>query len=128
VRVDFDGKGIGASPKAGPFQDLGAGAKSYTFWDDATMPALPSLPAAPSNFTVTAASSSENKLAWTNNASNATHMVVERRKEGGDWVIWGYVNTTQDTITDDKLDQASRYQYRIAARNAAGLSAFVSPR
>jgi hypothetical protein len=127
VGVDFDGKGIGASPKAGPFQDLGSSAKSYTFWDDSKLPALPSLPAAPSGLTVTTTSSSENKLAWTNNASNATHMVVERRKEGGDWVIWGYVNTTQDSISDDKLDNAASYQYRIAARNAAGLSAFVSP-
>jgi hypothetical protein len=127
VKVDFNGNAIGASPKAGPFQDLGSSEKSYTFWDDANMPALPSLPAAPSKFTVTAASSTENRLAWTNNASNATHMVVERRKEGGDWVTWGYVNTTQDTISDDRLDSASSYQYRIAARNAAGLSAFVSP-
>jgi hypothetical protein len=127
MTVDFNGNAIGASPKAGPFQDLGSSSKSYTFWDDANLPALPSLPAAPSNFTVTAASSTENQLAWTNNATNAIHMVIERQKDGGSWVTWGYVNTTQDTVMDDQLDSASSYHYRIAARNAGGVSAFVSP-
>jgi hypothetical protein len=127
VKVDFNGNAIGASPKAGPFQDLGSSSKTYTFWDDANLPALPSLPAAPSNFTVTVISSTEKELSWTNNATNATHMVIERQKDGAAWVTWGYVNTMQTTVRDNQLTAGSTYNYKIAARNAAGLSAFVSP-
>jgi hypothetical protein len=127
VKLDFNGNAIGVSPKAGPFQDLGSTSKQYTFWDDANFPTLPSLPAAPSNFSVTTISSTEKELAWTNNATNATHMVIKRQKDGGAWVIWGFVNTMQTSVRDDQLSAGSTYNYQIAARNAAGWSAFVSP-
>ena len=45
---------------------------------------------------------------------------------GGNWQFWGYITTTQDSMLDYDLPTAyNKYEYRIAARNAAGLSAFA---
>jgi PKD repeat protein len=72
-------------------------------------------------------SSTEKELSWTNNATYATHMVVQRQKDGGAWGIWGFVDTTQTTVRDNQLTAGSTYNYKLAARNAAGLSDFISP-
>jgi PKD repeat protein len=42
-------------------------------------------------------------------------------------VIWGFVNTMQTSVRDDQLSAGSTYNYKIAARNAGGWSAFVDP-
>jgi PKD repeat protein len=54
-------------------------------------------------------------------------MVVQRQKDGGAWGIWGFVDTTQATVRDNQLTAGSTYNYKLAARNAAGMSAFVDP-
>jgi len=125
--LDFFGNRIGGTVKAGPFQDLGAGSKTYTFWDDQKLPSLPALPAAPSNVVVTTQSATTMKVTWTNNAPGARFIHVERRIGDGPWVFWGYITTTQDTMLDYDLDtKTNTFDYRIAARNAAGLSPFAT--
>jgi hypothetical protein len=146
IRRDFNGNRIGCNPnpviKAGPFQDLGLSPKTYTFWDDANLPELPAAPKSPSDFTVTPVSPTENALAWTYkedpdrgaNATkakakprNATHFMIKRRQDGGPWITWGFVNSMENSVMDDQLDPGSTYEYRIAARNAGGVSHFIGP-
>lgn len=105
---------------------MGKDAKTYTFWDDNQLPVLPVLPHAPGNLTVIKQSETTMKVSWSNNSPDAKFMYVERRLNGGDWKFWGYITTTQDYMLDYDLPTASNtYEYRIAARNAAGLSSFV---
>lgn len=126
AEIDFFGHPISASPEAGPFQDLGATAKTYTFWNDQKMPELPKLPAAPSDVVVTIKSDSSMQVTWRNQAPDASFMYIERRVNGGDWKFWGYITTTQESMLDYNLPtKTNQYEYRIAARNAAGLSSFA---
>jgi len=112
--------------KAGPFQDLGKESKTYTFWDDNKLPPLPGLPSAPGNLIVTKLSETTMKVSWTNNSPDARFMHIERRINGGNWQFWGYITTTQDDMLDyDLPTETNKYEYRIAARNAAGLSSFA---
>jgi hypothetical protein len=128
ARTDFFGNVIGSTAKAGCFQDLGAGSATLTFWDDTYLPPLPALPAAPGNLEVSTVSSNTMQVTWNNNTPDARFMHVERRINGGDWQFWGYITTTQDGMLDyaDTIDTtANTYEYRVAARNAAGLSPFA---
>ena len=124
--IDFFGNKLQTAPNAGPFQELGAGAKTYTFWNDAQLPKLPELPTAPSNVIVRKKSDKMMEVSWTNNSADAKFMYVERRVNGGEWKFWGYITTTQDNMLDYELPvERNRYEYRVAARNAAGLSTFA---
>jgi len=115
-----------SKPKAGPFQDLGKEAKTYTFWDDNKLPPLPALPSAPGKLAIIKQSETIMKVTWINNSPDAKFMYIERRINGGGWQFWGYITTTQDFMLDYDLPTASNaYEYRIAARNAAGLSSFA---
>lgn len=125
AQVSFDGHIITTS-KAGPFQDLGKKAKTLTFWDDNVLPSLPALPAAPTNLSVEKLSATTMKVSWKNNSPVARFMHVERRINGGEWQFWGYITTSQDFMHDYDLPiESNTYEYRIASRNAAGLSAFA---
>lgn len=124
--IDFWGRTIKSVPAAGPFQDLTAAAKTYTFWNDDKLPVLPALPAAPTNVTVSIQSDSSMKVIWKNRAPEASFMYVERSTNHGPWTFWGYITTTQETMLDYNLPvRKNTYEYRVAARNAAGLSAFA---
>jgi hypothetical protein len=128
ARFDIFGNLIGSPVKAGCFQDLGSGSSVFTFWDDANLPPLPALPAAPSNLQVSTVSSNTMQVTWDNNALDARFMHVERSINGGEWQFWGYITTTQNRMLDyaDTIDTtANTYEYRVAARNAAGLSPFA---
>ena len=123
--ISFFGEII-KTTKAGPFQDLGKESKTNTFWDDNKLPPLPVLPSAPGNLIVTKLSETTIKVSWTNNSPDARFMHIERRINGGNWKFWGYITTTQDFMLDyDLPTETNKYEYRIAARNAAGLSPFV---
>ncbi len=123
--LDFNGQTIAGAVKAGPFQDLGAAATTYTFWNDAALPALPALPEPPTAVSVGKLSDVRTRVAWTNASLDASYVEVERRVDGGPWKFWGYITTTQDFFEDYELAPSSNYEYRVAARNAAGLSSWV---
>jgi hypothetical protein len=125
ARISFSGDIINQS-KAGPFQDLGKETKTYTFWDDNKLPALPPLPSAPTSLIITKQSGTTMKVSWTNTSNDARFMHIERRINGGNWKFWGYITTTQDFMLDYDLPaETNKYEYRIAARNPAGLSPFM---
>ncbi|MEX1015822.1 MAG: hypothetical protein WDZ31_03670 [Phycisphaeraceae bacterium] len=124
--IDFQGQVIRAPVQAGPVQGLGADRHTITFWDDEQRPALPDLPTAPSDVVVTVHSDIEMRVQWTNHAPDARFMHIERRINDGEWEFWGYITTTQNHMRDYDLDtRVNSYDYRIAARNAAGLSDVV---
>lgn len=85
-------------------------------------PALP--PAAPSNLTATAISSTAIELAWRDNSNNEDEFVFEEREAGGNFVEIGSdeANSTDASVVG--LRPGTTYTYRMRARNAHGLSAY----
>jgi hypothetical protein len=125
ARISFSGDIIYQS-KAGPFQDLGKETKTYVFWDDNKLPALPALPSAPTTLIINKQSVTTMKVSWNNTSIDSRFMHIERQINGGDWKFWGYITSTQDYMLDyDLPTESNTYEYRIAARNAAGLSPYA---
>ncbi len=85
-------------------------------------------PAAPSNLTATAQAGPQVLLSWTDNATNESGFVIERAVNGGAFTTLVTVgprnNTGGVTYTDVSVAAGSTYAYRVAAANAAGLSAW----
>jgi FtsP/CotA-like multicopper oxidase with cupredoxin domain len=85
-------------------------------------------PAAPTNLTVSLQTEPQVRLTWRDNAITETGFVVERSDNGETYFVLvtvgprffiGNVNYTDTTVVP-----GNRYTYRIAAVNAAGLSAY----
>jgi len=98
----------------------GAGYSAYSNVDSMV---TYTIPAVPSDLSVTNVSSSENALVWTDNASNETGYVIERSTS-----LYGYyaaiaaiaADSTSYTSTGLTADQT--YYYRVRANNPAGTS------
>ena len=84
-----------------------------------------SIPAAPSNLTAAAISSTQISLAWTDNSNNETAFRVERAPaSAGPWTYIGA--TTLTGYGDSGLAASTTYFYRVAAYNTAGTSAYTN--
>jgi len=81
------------------------------------------LPAAPSNLTATAVSSSRIDLAWTDNASNETGFRIERSRDGDDFDEVGTVGANVTAYAATDLAHNRNYWFRVRAYNATGSSA-----
>ncbi len=84
----------------------------------------PQPPAAPAGLTATAVDGTHVDLAWTDHADDETGFVVERSLDG---VTFAEVATPTADATgyaDAGLLPGTTYHYRVAAENAAGLSAW----
>jgi hypothetical protein len=80
-------------------------------------------PATPANLTAEAQSTTQIRLAWTDNATNETGFKIERSTTAGS----GYAEITQVgagvvNFTDNNLQAGTRYFYRVRAFNAQGNS------
>lgn len=86
----------------------------------------PTVPAAPSGLSATAASSSQINLAWTDNASNETTYKVERATaSGGPWAeIAGSLAANTTTAQATGLAASTTYYFRVRCSNAAGNSGY----
>jgi transcriptional regulator CtsR/regulation of enolase protein 1 (concanavalin A-like superfamily) len=85
------------------------------------------IPTAPSNLTVTAASSSQINLAWTDNSTNETGFKIERKTgSAGTYAQIATVGTGVTGYSDTSVAAATTYFYRVRATNAAGDSAYSS--
>jgi hypothetical protein len=125
ARISFFSDTIYKS-KAGPFQDLGKDKQTYVFWDDNILPILPDLPTAPDSVVLTKQSETVMKVSWINKSPDAKYMYIERSVNGGSWKFWGYITTSQDSMLDYDLPLTTHtYKYRVASRNAAGISTFA---
>ncbi|HEX2645578.1 MAG TPA: fibronectin type III domain-containing protein, partial [Thermoanaerobaculia bacterium] len=81
-------------------------------------------PAAPTGLAAQAASSTEVRLTWTDNASNEQGFRVERKVGSGAFqeVMTVGANTTEARITG--LTANTAYSFRVRARNGSGFSAY----
>ncbi len=85
---------------------------------------LNSTPAAPSGLIATAVSTSQIKLAWTDNATNETAYVVARGTlSGGPYTDIVSLAANSAGYTNTGLTAATTYYYVVRATNAAGTSA-----
>lgn len=84
----------------------------------------PTLPAAPTNLTATATSSSQIQLTWTDNANNETGYKVERSTNGVDFVEIAPSLGNVTSFTDSNVSAGVKYFYRVRAYNAAGNSGY----
>jgi hypothetical protein len=76
-------------------------------------------PAAPTNLSATAMSSSQIDLSWTDNANNETVFKIER-----DSVQIDTVGANVSSYSDTGLDPLTTYTYRVRAYNSAGNSGY----
>jgi hypothetical protein len=83
------------------------------------------LPAAPSNFTATPNSSSVH-LSWTNNATNAENLVLDRSTTPTFDMSTSFTLAATTTAFDDTGLAGDVYYYRIRAVNSNGNSPYVS--
>ncbi len=99
------------------------GDSSYS--NEANATTLDNVPAAPSNLTANASSSSQIDLSWTDNSSNETGFKIERKTgSGGTYSQIGTVGAGVVTYSDTGLTASTTYYYRVRATNAAGDSAY----
>jgi len=97
--------------------------------NEATVTALPNLPGAPTQLTVTALSQTSLKLDWNDNSSDETGFEIERTVNGvgAAAVSTNFsVDPNVTTFTDTGLSPNSSYSYRVRAINIAGPSAWSS--
>ena len=80
------------------------------------------LPAAPTNLTAVAASSSTVYLSWTNNATNQTGFTVARSTDGTNFTPLTTLGVNITTFTDTTAAAGTAYTYEVLATNAAGSS------
>jgi len=86
--------------------------------------APPEPPAAPSNLTATALSSSQIRLQWTDNATTESGFMIERKLDGGSYSQIGTASMNDETYNDVGLTELTTYYYRIRAFNVSGNSAY----
>jgi subtilisin family serine protease len=81
-------------------------------------------PAAPSNLTATAVSSSRIDLAWTDNATNEAGFKVERSTDGVTFTQIALLLANATSWANTSLPAATTYTYRVRAYESANHSAF----
>jgi len=106
------------------YPELVQGGLIYDFLQMETGPQviLSTPPAAPAGLTATAVSGCEIDLAWTNNATNATSLVIQRSTDGVNFAPSGAVMQSATNYADTSLPTATTYYYKIVANNADGNS------
>jgi PA14 domain-containing protein/Big-like domain-containing protein/carbohydrate binding protein with CBM6 domain/fibronectin type III domain protein/strictosidine synthase-like protein len=88
-------------------------------------PIPPTVPAAPTNLTATAASSSQINLAWSDTANNETGFRIERKLgAGGTYAEIATPAANVTSYSDTGLTASTTYYYRVRAYNATGTSAY----
>ncbi len=97
-------------------------ARGNSDWSNEVTITLVSLPGAPTNLTATVASATRVDLSWTDNASNETGFILERRAGLGDFVQVAAVGAGVTTFSDSGLTPGTAHTWRVRACNAGGNS------
>ncbi|HEY0009244.1 MAG TPA: fibronectin type III domain-containing protein, partial [Tepidisphaeraceae bacterium] len=86
-------------------------------------------PAAPSNLTVTATTSTSVALSWSDNATTETAYRIERRVSGTSafTVLTPDLAANTTSFTDASRDEGVQYDYQVRAVNSAGTSSPAGP-
>ena len=74
--------------------------------------------------TLTNSSQVQPKLFWSDNSSNETAFVIERKAEGGSYAQLTQVNPGQTSFVDTRAEKGIRYYYRVKAINGQASSAY----
>ncbi len=98
------------------------GNSAYSPTVSATTPEL--IPLAPSNLSLTALSSSQIRLNWTDNSLVESGFKIERSNNGTSWTQVATVAANLVTFTNTGLSRNTWYYYRVRAYNASGNSAY----
>ncbi len=80
------------------------------------------IPLAPSNLTGVLVSSSQVNLTWADNSTNETGFKIERRLDGGSFVVVGTVNADVLNFSDVGLTANTNYTYNVISFNPVGSS------
>jgi uncharacterized protein (TIGR03437 family) len=89
-----------------------------------TVATMQSLPAAPTNLSATAASTTQVNLTWVNNAPNATAIRVEYLAPGSATFTDIFAAATLTSTGVINLQPGTTYSFRVRAQNAAGYSGY----
>lgn len=87
-------------------------------------------PAAPTNLVATLQTGPRVALSWRDNANNEAYFRVERAVDGGAFVLLATAparnNTGNTSFGDASVSAGHAYQYRVAAVNSGGASAYAT--
>lgn len=90
-----------------------------------TIPIPTPIPAAPTNLSATAASSSQINLSWTDNSSNESGFYIERgTASAGPFSQIASVGANVNTYSNTGLTASTSYWYKVRAYNANGNSGY----
>lgn len=81
-----------------------------------------SAPAAPSNLSAAVISTHQVNLSWTDNATNASGLVVQRSNNGSSWSTLTTLSGTATSYSDTSVSKGKTYYYRVYAENSFGNS------
>ena len=87
----------------------------------------PAAPAAPSDLAATLLAGPQVNLTWTDNATDETGFVIERSDNGGAFSVLANVAADVLSYEDMSVAAGNSYDYRVAAVNAGGASAYAGP-
>ena len=82
------------------------------------------IPAAPSNLTATAVSTSRIDLAWSDNSSNEAGFSLERSTDGVNFTLAATLAANVTSYANTSLNAGTTYTYRIRAYDGPNYSAF----
>jgi subtilase family serine protease len=83
-----------------------------------------SAPATPSNLATVVMSTHQVNLAWTDHASNASGIVVQRSINGGSWITLATLAGTAASYSDTSVSAGETCSYRVYADNSYGNSSY----
>ena len=122
----LSGTGMYSAPSSGTGSatiHASCGSLSATAAVTITSPKV-TIPAAPT-FTASTALASQIILNWTESSTNVSGFIIQRSTNGGKtWTQVAQVSGSVFTWTDTTVRKGKTYQYRIAAVNSAGTSAW----
>lgn len=89
-----------------------------------TLPAVVSIPKAPSALVAAVASGTQINLTWADNSDDETGFDLERSVDAVTFAKIAEVATNIKSYQNQGLDPATKYWYRVLAKNSAGKSAY----
>ncbi len=117
------GQAVADASLAGNDGFLGAGSTADSA-DPVWVLGGPTLPAPPSALAAAATSVSTIQLMWNDNSTNEEGFAIDRRPSGGAFARIANLPAGSVAFTDAGLPAASTFEYRVAAVNGFGESAF----
>lgn len=101
-----------------------SGASAYSNVANATTLVIITIPKAPSALGATAASATQINLSWTDNATDETGFELERSTDAVAFTKIADLGPNVTTYQHTGLAPATRYWYRVLAKNSAGKSGY----